>query len=906
MKKFRRYNVFISSTFRDMDFERDILKFKVIPRINTELKNYNVELTAIDLRVGINTEKLSEEKAAQKVLDVCAQSIDNSRPFFIGLIGSRYGWIPSDEDWNKFISRLPQEYQFSMQDTCGKSVTEIEIMYGALNQKSLDNSNVLFFMRNFDSYEDIPSEFLDKYVDKDPEKLDKLVALKQRIYDTINTKGGDDDYVIPYSLKWNRESNDFNDDNSEFEELAYKLIMHHVVAEIEDNDYEYNWQIEKDVAISALEAKLPGICTDLPFFEKRLENTLFVGDVGSGRSTLLAYQYKLYSEQTNDICLFASLNKSIKMLFPRYLLTMWCLELASILGEEPCDAYSFVVDEEVGIQTICDDFYWLVDKANDKGRRVTVFIDDVDAFFRINPHGAFLPWLDYRVNVIATTSLDLYKETILYHNNFEVVTIDTLSKSNLKKLISSLENKYYFELPEKVKKKLVKDDHLPVFISTWFRMCSLLNSVDFDEIRSKISFQSALEKYLLSFLDDIIYSCDNNEELMANSFLTVICKMYGYDVDWYQNLLGYLSSSPFGFTLDDLRQLAGDNWDDVEWQHISYFLSDFLEEEFFEKRIIAKSSYFGLDENTPYNDIVSYYETYPPKDDSNFDNFGYAMLNAETPLVKYNSKIFPLSFSLVYALINNDWFEDGKIDDLCEVLSDNEISELIAQLYNILAYYDKNNVLPVEVDKAFDNWEGLFSFSKKERNKFISNLDTIDNQFSYKIKFTNALNKIYEHRPELKNNKNGSEISNNEYLSELYKIREKNPIAELLSLQDILCDINNFLKYEERINKEFQLEYILFVLLHVCGAATNIIKTQSIDGENVKVISGIIDSAEYGFIACYYRLRYAYPFNSALNKIAMMMELSAERIAERESCIYPHSNNIKDCLSEIINLIGKL
>ena len=51
MKKFRRYNVFISSTFRDMDFERDILKFKVIPRINTELKNYNVELTAIDLRV---------------------------------------------------------------------------------------------------------------------------------------------------------------------------------------------------------------------------------------------------------------------------------------------------------------------------------------------------------------------------------------------------------------------------------------------------------------------------------------------------------------------------------------------------------------------------------------------------------------------------------------------------------------------------------------------------------------------------------------------------------------------------------------------------------------------------------------------------------------------------------------
>ena len=114
MGKFRRYNVFISSTFKDMDFERDIIKFKIIPRINQELKNYNVELTAIDLRVGINTKNLSEVKATQKILDICAQSIDNSRPFFIGLIGARYGWIPSNEEWNKFISRLPTEHQISM------------------------------------------------------------------------------------------------------------------------------------------------------------------------------------------------------------------------------------------------------------------------------------------------------------------------------------------------------------------------------------------------------------------------------------------------------------------------------------------------------------------------------------------------------------------------------------------------------------------------------------------------------------------------------------------------------------------------------------------------------------------------------------------------------------------------
>ena len=85
-----------------------------------------------------------------------------------------------------------------------------------------------------------------------------------------------------------------------------------------------------------------------------------------------------------------------------------------------------------------------------------------------------------------------------------------------------------------------------------------------------------------------------------------------------------------------------------------------------------------------------------------------------------------------------------------------------------------------------------------------------------------------------------------------------------------------------------------------------VLKTKSVVGDDAKIISDILSSSEYGYIICYYRLRYAFPFNSALNKIAMMMELSAERIAERESCIYPHSNNIKDCLSEIIDLMDKL
>ena len=119
----RRYNIFISSTFRDMDFERDLIKYKIIPMLNEHFRDRFIEIQAIDLRMGVNTEKMSEEDSARKVLNVCASSIDEARPFFIGLIGARYGWVPPVERWQEFISHLSEEDQALMQDTFGKSVT---------------------------------------------------------------------------------------------------------------------------------------------------------------------------------------------------------------------------------------------------------------------------------------------------------------------------------------------------------------------------------------------------------------------------------------------------------------------------------------------------------------------------------------------------------------------------------------------------------------------------------------------------------------------------------------------------------------------------------------------------------------------------------------------------------------
>src|SRR5687767_3245954 len=81
--------VFISSTFIDLQPEREQLIKKVFPRIRALCRERGVEFTEIDLRWGIT----QEESRSGKTIRICLEEIDRC-PYFIGILGSRYGWRP--------------------------------------------------------------------------------------------------------------------------------------------------------------------------------------------------------------------------------------------------------------------------------------------------------------------------------------------------------------------------------------------------------------------------------------------------------------------------------------------------------------------------------------------------------------------------------------------------------------------------------------------------------------------------------------------------------------------------------------------------------------------------------------------------------------------------------------------
>ena len=124
----RTVRVFISSTFRDMQAERDHLVRFVLPRLREELLRRRIHLVDVDLRWGVTAE--------QDALEVCREIIDECRPRFICMLGGRYGWIPPGEE---------------------RSITADEVHYAALDRLDVDQYRYFYF-RDRAATESIPED----------------------------------------------------------------------------------------------------------------------------------------------------------------------------------------------------------------------------------------------------------------------------------------------------------------------------------------------------------------------------------------------------------------------------------------------------------------------------------------------------------------------------------------------------------------------------------------------------------------------------------------------------------------------------------------------------------------------------------------------------------------------------
>src|SRR5215831_12580327 len=122
--------VFVSSTFQDMQAERDHLWTHVFPELEERLRARHVNLEWVDLRLGVVAESQAAQSAReQRVLKVCLREARRCRPFLIVLLGDRYGWVPPQD------RATPAALEEGLgTDVAGCSVTDLEIQVGLLSQ----------------------------------------------------------------------------------------------------------------------------------------------------------------------------------------------------------------------------------------------------------------------------------------------------------------------------------------------------------------------------------------------------------------------------------------------------------------------------------------------------------------------------------------------------------------------------------------------------------------------------------------------------------------------------------------------------------------------------------------------------------------------------------------------------
>jgi len=102
LERSREIRVFLSSTFKDMETEREYLLGRIFPSVRKACAERGVSFSEIDLRWGVT----EEDSKNGRTVEICLEEIDRSReypPFFIGFLGERYGWIPKWEDLKDYM-----------------------------------------------------------------------------------------------------------------------------------------------------------------------------------------------------------------------------------------------------------------------------------------------------------------------------------------------------------------------------------------------------------------------------------------------------------------------------------------------------------------------------------------------------------------------------------------------------------------------------------------------------------------------------------------------------------------------------------------------------------------------------------------------------------------------------------
>ena len=539
-EKSRVIRVFLSSTFRDFAEERDLLVKKVFPELRRLCRERQVELVEVDLRWGI-----TEEEAQQgKVLPICLGEIDRARPYFMGFIGDRYGWVP---EGSQYPAGIVEREPWLREHQGGKSVTELEMLHGVLNNPEMAG-RAFFYFRDSNYSQGKGGD----YLSEDADSASKLEALKDRI--RASQFPVVEDYADPQALadKVRTDLRALIEEEYPADEvpddLTLERMRHEAYSQARRKLYigGENYFTQLDAAMTT-EVSRP---------------VLITGESGTGKSALLANWANAWKGKHQEYEIFMHhLGCGADTADPVYLLTRLIREVARITGDE----FKPEIDPEKLLQQVPDCLASASAWSEREGKTFLILLDGLDKFSEVNKLRCLPQYLPLGVKLIVSCLDGDIKEGLLGRLNWSELRVEPLTKYDRNLFIDKYLDRYRKKLNLRQKEALLSFplSCYPLFLQTVL-----------EELRL-FGVHEDLEHRLMALLSLPPTKAKGEPPTVDDVFEHVLSRLEGdFGRDEVQLSMEAIWASRTGLYQDEL--LAITNLTPVQWAEIQHALDEAL------------------------------------------------------------------------------------------------------------------------------------------------------------------------------------------------------------------------------------------------------------------------------------------------------------------------------------------
>jgi tetratricopeptide (TPR) repeat protein len=502
----RTVSLFVSSTFRDTQLERDILVRRVFPRLRETLSKYRLNLSEIDLRWGVASE--------QDSVQVCEEVLAESLPRFLGIIGGRYGWIP-DRDNPEGLSITEREMRMALEHPAARPVflmREPAVPNGLVEPDSLTDA-------------DDPEHFLHKQT--------RLAELIRRIHASKSVIHSYQAACIDGKLSL----------EIDFEETAYSALLSSLERDpdlapwfdLTDSDHEVSFveaaQAFAHERTSGFNASLRSReIADLDVASKTEGYVLVTGGGGLGKTSLVAQAYLTASEIGDRKVVGAFVGGMRGTGSSHELLT----NLVRSLSDDP---------PETEMTKLAEQFLSALHTA-----KPLIFLDGLD---QLSDAGR-LAWLPYGLPVGTTVVLSTMDDTLAqpFRDREAVeIRVDALSRADSRMVLMGHLHRY---------RKILEPNQLDALLSKADATSPLYLACVAEELRT-LGVREELDKHIAAMPPDV-----------GGLFLWVLRRLESdRQFRWedgaskIRRLISCIGISRDGLSEAELSDLADDNTGDV-------------------------------------------------------------------------------------------------------------------------------------------------------------------------------------------------------------------------------------------------------------------------------------------------------------------------------------------------------